>query len=173
MHGRASRTAGYPLPRCRKAGRGARTPICCGAQWCGLELMSSARAKRRASQHRDRIAGMTPTKPSAPGPGSAHQPRPNPMACGVEQPRWRADLTALPALSVVHWHGSSSGGSRRPLPLYHGGSDVPLAVTPAAPKPGVPAFVAAEQLVQKVPQALRGFFNGFVGLIMRKREVFR
>jgi hypothetical protein len=133
MHGRASRTAGYPLPRCRKAGRGARTPICCGAQWCGLELMSSARAKRRASQHRDRIAGMTPTKPSAPGPGSAHQPRPNPMACGVEQPRWRADLTALPALSVVHWHGSSSGGSRRPLPLYHGGSDVPLAVTPAAP----------------------------------------
>jgi hypothetical protein len=53
------------------------------------------------------------------------------------------------------------------------GSDVPLAVTPAAPKPGVPAFVAAEQLVQKVPQALRGFFNGFVGLIMRKREVFR
>jgi hypothetical protein len=117
MHGRASRTAGYPLPRCRKAGRGARMPICCGAQWCGLELMSSARAKRRASQHRDRIAGMTPTKPSAPGPGSAHQPRPNPMVCGVEQPRWRADLTALPALSVVHWHGSSSGGSRRPLPL--------------------------------------------------------
>ena len=44
-----------------------------------------------------------------------------------------------------------------PAPAAHGGpclcttesagSDVPLAVTPAAPKPGVPAFVAAEQLV--------------------------
>jgi len=33
--------------------------------------------------------------------------------------------------------------------------------------------VGAEQLVRKVPQALRGFFNGFVGLIMRKRGVFR
>jgi hypothetical protein len=52
--------------------------------------------------------------------------------------------------------------------LYHGGSDVPLTVIPTAL-----AYVAAEQLVRKVLQALRGFFNGFVGLIMRKREVFR
>jgi hypothetical protein len=138
----------------------------------GTDVISQSKTARKpASRSHCRDDTDQTVRPT--GPGNAHQPRPNPMACGVEQPRWRADLTALPALSVVHWHGSSSGGSRRPLPLYHGGSDVPLAVTPAAPKPGVPAFVAAEQLVQKVPQALRGFFNGFVGLIMRKREVFR
>jgi hypothetical protein len=32
---RAIRTAGCPLPCCRKAGHGARTLICCGVQPCG------------------------------------------------------------------------------------------------------------------------------------------
>jgi hypothetical protein len=43
VRGRASRTAGCPLPCCRKAKPGARTPICCGA---------SAVALDRAGQHR-------------------------------------------------------------------------------------------------------------------------
>jgi hypothetical protein len=44
---------------------------------------------------------MTPNRPALPArePGAVDRRRPNPMACGIEQPRGRADLSALPALS--------------------------------------------------------------------------
>jgi hypothetical protein len=95
---RASRTAGCPLPCCRKAKRGARTPICCGTQPCGSAPMLKARAEQCASGNRG--AGMTPNNPVLPaqGRGGADCPCPNPMACVIEHPRGRADLSALSTL---------------------------------------------------------------------------
>jgi hypothetical protein len=94
-----SRAARCLLSCCRKAKRGARTPMPCGARPRGPVPMLTARAKPQASRVRDRRAGMMPNKPDllAREPGGAD--RPNPMVCGIEQPRGRADLSALPALS--------------------------------------------------------------------------
>jgi hypothetical protein len=86
---------------------------------------------------------------------------------------WRHARSSQNPVALVRLMGKrsrlrGSGGSRNPLPLYNGGSDVPLAVLPAA------HYVAAEQLVRKVPQALFAAYSMVLSgwLIMRKREVF-
>jgi hypothetical protein len=94
VRGRASRTVGCPLPCCRKAKGGARTPICYGVQPCGSAPMTTLSAGPRTN--RDPDAGMTPNNPDLPaqGRGGANQPHPrsNPVAARIE--RLRTCLTA-------------------------------------------------------------------------------
>ena len=110
--GRESRTAGCPLPCCRKAKRGARTPMPCGARRCRPARMSPARAKPPASHNRDPGAGMTPNKPalSARGPGGANRAHPNPMTSRIEWARTAAccgsGTGALTAQGAVLVRGS-------------------------------------------------------------------
>ena len=91
VRGQGSRTAGFPLPCCRKAKGGARTFICCGARRYRPALMSSARTKRHASPNRDPGATTTPNKPPLParGPGGANRAHPalNPMTSRIEWAR--------------------------------------------------------------------------------------
>jgi hypothetical protein len=58
---------GCPLPCCRKAGRGARTPISCGVQPCGSAAMSALRVRPRPN--RGPGAGMIPKHPPLPARG--------------------------------------------------------------------------------------------------------
>ena len=74
VHGRASRTAGCPLPCCRKAKSGARTLICCGVQPCGSAPMTTTGAGPRPN--RDPDAEMMPNNLPLParGRGGANHP---------------------------------------------------------------------------------------------------
>jgi hypothetical protein len=92
-----SRAAGRPLPCCRKARRGARTPMPCGVRPRGPAPMLTARAKPHES--RERIAGITPNRLALPAPRPDGANRPYPMACRIKQQRRRACLTTRPVLS--------------------------------------------------------------------------
>src|SRR3954469_19473602 len=88
VRGRASRTAGCPLPFCRKAKRDARTLICYGAQPCGAAPISPLRAGPSLS--RKPGAGIIPNDPALPaqGRGGANHPHPgsNPVVARSEWP---------------------------------------------------------------------------------------
>jgi hypothetical protein len=100
-----SRTAGCPLPYCRKAGRGARTHICCGVQPCGSVPMMTGGAGPRTSRNPD--AGMIPKNPPLPARRRGGANHPNPVACGIEQPRGRADLIVPLALLQASGFGQA------------------------------------------------------------------
>ena len=100
---RESRIAGSPLPCCRKAKSGARTPMPGGARRRGSAPRSTARAKPPES--RERIAGMTPNRPALPAPRPGGANRPNPMACRIKQQRRRADLIVPLTLSQAGGFG--------------------------------------------------------------------
>jgi hypothetical protein len=131
VRGRASRTAGCPLPCCRKAKRAARTPICCGVQPCGSAPMMTAGAGPRTSH--DRGAGMTSNNPPLParGRGGANHPHlgSNPVAVRIECPNIPDVTLPLPMLPT-----------QRPLPGCCG-SDLGCAAPAArrAPCPGITA----------------------------------
>ena len=87
VRGRASRPAGSPLPCCWKAGRGARTLICCGAQPCGSTPMKTTGTGPRPN--RDPDAVMMPNNPPLParGRGGANHPH-------LARTRWSPGVNA-------------------------------------------------------------------------------
>jgi hypothetical protein len=138
--------------------------FCCGAQPCGSAPMTTARAGPRTN--RDPGAGMTPNNPALPArePGGANHPRPssNPVAVRTECPRIYlmapAPLTAHNPAAIFRLM------RKRPFRLRRLAK--PPALVPRRQRHAIrrhssrPPYVAAEQLVRKVPQALRSFFNG-------------
>jgi hypothetical protein len=132
VRGRASRTAGCPLPCCRKAKLVARTPISCGVQPCQPGTASTLRAG--PSTNRDPGAGITSNNPAllAQGRGGANHPHPrsNPVAARSECPRncltepcpSHYSQSSRPCQAVAEVIAATQ--FRRlagPLPLYHSG----------------------------------------------------
>ncbi len=157
VRGRASRTAGCPLPCCRKARRGARTPISCGVQPCRSAPMMTAGAGPCPS--RGLGAGMTSNNPPLParGRGGANHPHlgSNPVAVRIECPNIPDVTLPLPMLPTQRPLPGCCGSDRSSGCSPSPPAPVPQRTTTAAPcrrRPFLPPLITSE--------ALFGFWGG-------------